>query len=88
MSYQCFNRCRQGLNLFDYMMNKLARADMLESMGEPHTRYKEAVKAFRDAPISKVKEFAKDMGVDPSAIKRRFGKGADLRLQETLEKKV
>jgi hypothetical protein len=78
---------KQGLKLFDYMKNNLARADMLESINEPHTRYKQAVKAFRDAPISKVKEFAKEMGVDPKAIKRRFGKGADLRLRETLEKK-
>ena len=78
---------RQGLKLLDYMKDKLARADMLESINEPHTRYKQAVKAFRDAPISKVKEFAKEMGVDPKAIKRRFGKGADLRLRETLEKK-
>ncbi len=77
----------KGLKLLDYMKDSAARGNMLEAMNEPHTRFKQAIKAFRNAPISKVKEFAKEMDVDPSAIKRKLGKGADLRLRETLEKK-
>ena len=76
-----------GSSLASWMKNNLARGNTLEEMGESSKRYKQAVKAFRDAPISKVKEFAKEMGVDPSEVKRKLGKGSDLRLREALEKK-
>jgi hypothetical protein len=60
---------------------------MLKDLGENNKMYKDAIKGFRNAPMSEIKKFAKDMDVDISKISRRGGKGKDLMIRETLERK-
>jgi hypothetical protein len=53
-----------GKKVADWMMNNLARGNALEAMGESSGRYRQALNAFKKAPLSDLKEFAKEMGVE------------------------
>jgi hypothetical protein len=76
-----------GKKLINWMQNNYNRGTMLEDLGENSNMYKKAIKGFRDAPMSQIKGLAKDMDVDISKISRRGGKGKDLMIRETLERK-
>lgn len=86
-----------------WMTNNYNRANMLESIGEPFSRYKEGMKAFDKAPIKEVKEYGKQMGVDRkdfktekafrSELKKRFkneikGEVAKYLTKQKLPKKI